>query len=325
MIFLMPVLSFLGTFVLLLWLLREGRAGFAMDHPNQRSLHEAPVPRVGGLALMSGAMIGLLWQWESLWILALCTALLMLVSLMDDIFGLPVKWRFLVHGTAAAGFLGIAAGTHWGLIGMAMLFVAMVWMTNLYNFMDGSDGLAGGMSLIGFGFYGLAAYLNGNDALFLASASIAASAFAFLLFNFHPAKVFMGDAGSIPLGFLAAALGIIGWREEVWPAWFPAMVFSPFILDASVTLLKRFVRGEKVWQAHREHYYQRLVQMGWGHRSTALFEYGLMSGVGISAWWMLTLENPYRIALALAWLALYFTLMRAVDNRWAAFKKLTIR
>lgn len=293
-----------------------------MDHPNQRSLHAAPIPRVGGLALMSGAMIGLLWQWESLWIVALCAALLMLVSLMDDIFGLSVKWRFLVHSVAVAGFLGIALGTHWGFVGMAMLFVAMVWMINLYNFMDGSDGLAGGMALIGFGFYGLAAYLHGNDSLSFVSGSIAASALAFLLFNFHPAKVFMGDAGSIPLGFLAAALGIIGWREGVWTAWFPGMIFSPFILDASVTLLKRLVRGEKVWQAHREHYYQRLVQMGWGHRNTALLEYGLMTGVGLSALWMLALGSLPQAVLMGAWLIVYVALMYAVDKRWAAFKKI---
>lgn len=271
---------------------------------------------------MSGAMIGLLWQWESLWIVALCAALLMLVSLMDDIFGLSVKWRFLVHSVAVAGFLGIALGTHWGFVGMAMLFVAMVWMINLYNFMDGSDGLAGGMALIGFGFYGLAAYLHGNDSLSFVSGSIAASALAFLLFNFHPAKVFMGDAGSIPLGFLAAALGIIGWREGVWTAWFPGMIFSPFILDASVTLLKRLVRGEKVWQAHREHYYQRLVQMGWGHRNTALLEYGLMTGVGLSALWMLALGSLPQAVLMGAWLIVYVALMYAVDKRWAAFKKI---
>ena len=274
---------------------------------------------------MSGAMIGLLWQWESLWVVALCATLLMLVSLMDDIYGLPVKWRFLAHGVAAALFLGIALAPGQGLAGMAMLFVAMVWMINLYNFMDGSDGLAGGMALIGFGFYGLVAHLHGNGALSLASGSVAASALAVLWVNFHPAKVFMGDAGSIPLGFLAAALGIIGGREGVWPAWFPVMVFSPFILDASVTLLKRLVRGEKVWQAHREHYYQRLVQMGWGHRNTALLEYGLMSVAGISAWWMLTLEILPRIVLALAWLTVCFALMRAVDKHWAAFKKLTVR
>jgi len=321
LIFLTPVLSFLGTFALLLWLLKGGRAKFAMDHPNQRSLHAAPIPRVGGLALMSGAMVGLLWQWETLWIVALCAALLMLISLMDDIFGLSVKWRFLVHGAAAAGFLGIAVGTHWGFIGMAMLFVAMVWMINLYNFMDGSDGLAGGMTLIGFGFYGVAAYMHGNDALSLLSGSIAASALAFLLFNFHPAKVFMGDAGSIPLGFLAAALGVIGWRDGVWLAWFPMMVFSPFILDASVTLLKRLLRGEKIWQAHREHYYQRLVQMGCGHRNTALLEYVLMIGVGISALWMLTLGGLPQIVLMLAWLIVYLALMRLVDKRWAVFEQ----
>lgn len=100
------------------------------------------------------------------------------------------------------------------------------------------------------------------------------------------------------------------------------MIFSPFILDASVTLLKRLVRGEKVWQAHREHYYQRLVQMGWGHRNTALLEYGLMTGVGLSALWMLALGSLPQAVLMGAWLIVYVALMYAVDKRWAAFKKI---
>jgi UDP-N-acetylmuramyl pentapeptide phosphotransferase/UDP-N-acetylglucosamine-1-phosphate transferase len=88
--------------------------------------------------------------------------------------------------------------------------------------------------------------------------------------------MFMGDAGSIPLGFLAAALGISGWRDGTWQAWFPLVVFAPFVIDASVTLARRALRHEKLWLPHREHYYQRLVRMGWGHRRTALAEYAFM-------------------------------------------------
>lgn len=319
MIYITPIFSFLGTFLLLHWLLKGGLVKIALDQPNQRSLHKVPVPRVGGLAIMAGVGMGFLLQWNGLWVVAGCAGMLVVVSLLDDIFGLPVVWRLLTHGAVAAGFLGFTLGADQGLIAEIALFFAMVWMINLYNFMDGSDGLAGGMALIGFGFYAIAGYLHGEMGFATASASIAASALAFLLFNFHPAKVFMGDAGSIPLGFLAAALGIMGWRGGVWPGWFPVMIFSPFILDASLTLLKRLLRGEKVWQAHREHYYQRVVQMGWGHRYTALIEYGLMIGVGVSAIGMLELSPLYQVVLAAFWLVFYATLMRMADKRWVAF------
>jgi UDP-N-acetylmuramyl pentapeptide phosphotransferase/UDP-N-acetylglucosamine-1-phosphate transferase len=142
--------------------------------------------------------------------------------------------------------------------------------------MDGSDGLAGGMAVIGFGTYGLAAWLGGNLELELLAWSIAAAAAGFLIFNFPPAKIFMGDVGSIPLGFLAGALGVAGWLQGLWPLWFPLIVFAPFIVDASVTLLRRALRRERIWQAHREHYYQRLILSGWSHRKTAIWEYALM-------------------------------------------------
>jgi len=117
----------------------------------------------------------------------------------------------------------------------------------------------------------------------LVAASIAAAAAAFLVFNFDPARIFLGDAGSTTLGFLAAGLGLIGWRSGTWPLGVPLLVFSPFIVDASVTLAKRMARGEKFWQAHRSHYYQRLVLSGWSHRKTAVAEYGVMIVCGLCA------------------------------------------
>lgn len=86
----------------------------------------------------------------------------------------------------------------------------------------------------------------------------------------------MGDAGSTLFGFLAACLGLVGWQLGIWTLWFPGLVFSPFIVDATVTLLRRLLRGEKIWRPHREHYYQRLVLSGWGHRRTVLAEYAVM-------------------------------------------------
>jgi len=152
----------------------------------------------------------------------------------------------------------------------------IVWMANLYNFMDGSDGLAAAMSLIGFGSYAAGAGLAGASVAASSLAALAAATAPFLLYNLPPARIFLGDAGSVPLGFLAAAFGMGGWLEHWWPAWFPVLVFLPFIADASATLLRRLASGARVWEAHREHCYQRLVQMGWGHRRTLALYGGLM-------------------------------------------------
>lgn len=133
------------------------------------------------------------------------------------------------------------------------------------------------MAVFGFGTYALLAWQGGNASIAGASVALCAAASDFLLFNFPPAKVFMGDAGSIPLGFLAAAIGLLGWQETLWPLWVPLVAFGPFVLDATVTLGKRVLRREKIWHAHRTHYYQRLIQSGWGHRRTALAAYCLMA------------------------------------------------
>jgi len=197
-----------------------------------------------------------------------------------------------------------------------MVTLALTWMMNLYNFMDGSNGLAGGMALFGFGAYAIAAAAGQDVHLAILSASVMAASFAFLLFNFHPARIFLGDGGSIPLGFLAGIMGLLGWQRDVWPFWFPLFVFSPFIVDASVTLIKRILRREKLWQAHRSHYYQRLIQMGWSHRKTAIAEYCLMISVGGSAIYLARQPISTALLTFVAWLIIYFTIMRIIDRAW---------
>jgi UDP-N-acetylmuramyl pentapeptide phosphotransferase/UDP-N-acetylglucosamine-1-phosphate transferase len=221
-----------------------------------------------------------------------------------------------MHGVFAAWFsIALLADANGWLV-VTFAAVAVIWMLNLYNFMDGSDGLAGGMTLIGFGCYGAAAWLAGDESFAAANFSVAASAAAFLLFNFHPARIFLGDSGSIPLGFLAAAMGFIGWMSGDWPLWLPLLVFSPFIADASVTLLKRGWRGEKVWQAHREHYYQRMVQHGLGHRNTALLAYILMLASGVSAMWATRQDPSVQYGVGIAWCGVYLIIMSASDHYW---------
>jgi UDP-N-acetylmuramyl pentapeptide phosphotransferase/UDP-N-acetylglucosamine-1-phosphate transferase len=275
------VLAFVVAFaVVRLLLSRFGR--FALDAPNERSLHVQPVPRTGGIALLAGAATSLVFIGAQLWLpMALALALAVL-SLADDVRGLPGAVRFAAH-LAAAGVLVWYVLSPMNPLAMGALVLAVAWITNLYNFMDGSDGLAGGMAVFGFGAYALAAALGGADALAALCLALAAAAAGFLLHNFHPARIFLGDVGSIPLGFLAGALGLVGWRNDLWPLWFPVLVFGPFIADATVTLLKRLARRERLWRAHRTHYYQRLVQMGYGHRGTAYICYAAMLLCAVAA------------------------------------------
>jgi UDP-N-acetylmuramyl pentapeptide phosphotransferase/UDP-N-acetylglucosamine-1-phosphate transferase len=233
------------------------------------------VPRVGGVAIAAGVAAVVLAGLAP-YHLALGIALgLAVLSFLDDLHRLPTGLRLTAH-LAACGALAWYVLSPMHPLELALVTLALAWITNLYNFMDGSDGLAGGMAVIGFGAYAIGAWLGGDPATALTSLAVAVSAAAFLIFNFPPARVFLGDVGSIPLGFLAGALGVTGWRNDAWPLWFPLLVFGPFIGDATVTLVRRLIRGERVWVAHREHYYQRMVRMGFGHRDTACISYVAM-------------------------------------------------
>ena len=313
-----PLISALVTLLLTL-ILSLNKQGMIQDVPNERSLHTEPVPRIGGVALMAGVLAGWVlmikfWPW---WLVLPALGLFVL-SLVDDMRDLSPRTRLIGHFIAAACVL-LGAGISWIWLLPVLLFI--VWMTNLYNFMDGSDGLAGGMALFGFTFYGFAG-LKHDDLIFaMMNFSVGAAALGFLYHNFYPAKVFLGDAGSIPLGFLAAAFGVWGWQQGYWPFWFPILVFSPFVMDATVTLLKHARNKEKLTDAHRSHYYQRLVQMGWEPRKTAIAEYVLMVLAGISALIGIGLDAKGQGNLLAYWGAIYLGLSMWIDRRWCVHQK----
>ena len=308
--------------LILLVLLRTGLAWrLATDIPNDRSLHVRPTPRVGGWGIVPVAVVGVLLAAPSLWCAAVGTAFLATVSQVDDRRGLPARVRFAAHLIAVVGFVACyPAPVPW--LMLAALSFLMLWLVNLYNFMDGADGLAGGMALFGFGAYAVAALTAAHPQLelALACALVAGAALGFLLFNFHPARIFLGDAGSISLGFLAGALGYWGWLRGVWPIWFPVGVFAPFIVDASMTLARRLLRGEKFWQAHREHYYQRMVRSGMGHARTAAIWYAVMA-VGIALALFARGRRPaVQWCVVAAWIVVLLLLGAAVDLRWRRFQ-----
>jgi UDP-N-acetylmuramyl pentapeptide phosphotransferase/UDP-N-acetylglucosamine-1-phosphate transferase len=310
-----PMVSACATWVCLHIL--ASRRGIPLDHPNERSLHSSPVPRIGGLAIVPAISIG----WALIpaavhWPIWAAAIFLFGLSFLDDALDLRASFRFVAH-LLAAGFVTILiVEPQAGGVAAVLSALAIAWMTNLYNFMDGSDGLAGGMALIGFGCYAIAAWI-GNAPLFAsACTAIAAASLVFLRINFHPAKVFLGDCGSIPMGFLSAALGAQGWLGGLWPAWFPLLVFSPFIVDATVTLARRCLRRERVWRAHREHYYQRLVRLGWGHRSTAIAEYVLMLTCACAALTALKQPAATQGALLAGCGLVYLLLASSIDRAW---------
>lgn len=297
-----------------------------LDHPNERSLHSCPTPRAGGVAIVIGIFGGLALsvllrigaQDKVLWLGALAVGIA-LVSYLDDRQHVPVLYRLSAH--LAAGGLLVLGGldirsvpfpgfgdnmTGWFAATAAVLFV--VWMTNLYNFMDGMDGFAGGMAVFGFATFALLGWLSGSEAFFTINTIIAAASAGFLIFNFPPAKIFMGDTGSSTLGFLAAGIALWADRDGIFPLWVSVLVFSPFIVDATVTLLRRMLRGERVWKAHKTHYYQRLVQLGWGHRRTVLAEYALMAACAASALWMVNKSPSIQYMAIGVWAVIYMVL-----------------
>ena len=316
---LLPAASGFTCYFLLRMLL--GSSAFAvklaLDHPNARSLHTEAKPRMGGVAMILSLTPALFLA--GLPSIALPAIFLCLVSFFDDRYCLNAGVRLAAHALATLSFLHLTFPDLTGVTFFASMLGTM-WMINLFNFMDGSDGLAGGMALIGFGFLSYAACLGSHPSLSVATLCVSACALAFLCFNFPPAKIFLGDSGSVPLGFLAASLALYGLNGGTWPAYFPAIVFSPFIVDASITLTKRILRREKIWCAHREHYYQRVILMGWSHRKTALAGYTLMFLCGILG--ALSISFPSASSIVLMFLMLsYAAFATLIDWAWAVHSK----
>ena len=316
----------------------------AVDHPNVRSLHTKPTPRSGGVAIFASALIGFGvvafgfavvppstgflpkgFASASIWIFG-SIVLVTTVSFLDDRVGLPVGLRFAVQAIAAVIVVwgvgltlpsipipAIKTVVLGGLaVPVSLLF--LLWMTNLYNFMDGMDGFAGGMTTLGFGFLAYFGWRAGHPFMMLTATIIAMSALGFLFHNFPPARIFMGDVGSIPLGFTGGTLMLLGLRDGLFDFWVPILIFSPFILDATVTVLRRAWQRQKIWEAHRDHYYQRLVLIGWSHRQAVLAEYGVMALCGGLAVLYHDASEEWRLIILGFWGVLFLSLALAVKG-----------
>lgn len=326
---LIAVATFALSWYLTNLLSRSVAARFLLDHPDHRSLHTRPTPRGGGIAIACGILAGvtgvalLLPLPEILLWIALAALGVVLISFLDDLShvhaGVRITVHFIVAGGLVAAGLGLDAvvlpGVRWHLPSAAMVIITclfVVWLVNLYNFMDGMDGFAAGMAIFGFGTFAVLGALAGNAAFAATNVMVVAAASGFLPLNFPPARIFMGDVGSSLLGISAAAFSLWASAERIFPLWVAVLVFSPFIVDATVTLFRRLLRNERVWEAHKTHCYQRLVELGWGHRKTVLWEYVLMALCSISAIASMHLGPAQQWLLLVAWMIAYAILIAVV-------------
>jgi len=258
----------LAAFLLTGLAVRVLTARAVLDRPNARSSHAVPTPRGGGIAVLAALVPGLALlavlsgEAARLWPALLGLVLLAGVSFADDLSSLSARLRLLAQAIAVGlGMVALPeASLTQGLVPLALerlvLAVGWLWFINLFNFMDGIDGITAVETIaVGLG-AGLSALLLGAPGLLAALGLVtAAGAAGFLPQNWHPARIFLGDVGSVPLGYL---LGFILLWLALAGAPAAALALPLYYLaDATLTLLKRLGRGERVWQAHREHWYQR--------------------------------------------------------------------
>ncbi|MGB7926154.1 MAG: glycosyltransferase family 4 protein [Pyrinomonadaceae bacterium] len=277
-----------------------------LDVPNERSSHSRPTPRGGGLAIVAITLVGIglsalmrpITSGTMLLTYILGAIIIAVAGWLDDLRSLPVGVRFIAHGLGA---LLVIAGTgfscavdfpllgqmHLGWLGLSLIFIWILGLTNSYNFMDGIDGIAGGQALVAgvgwalFGWWGDLWLVSALGAL------VAASSLGFLGHNWPPARIFMGDVASGFLGYTFAALPVIAGQRDPRFILVGALLVWPFLFDTIFTFLCRLGRGENVFAAHRSHLYQRLVIAGYSHRFVSLLYIMLaLIGLPLSLVWL---------------------------------------
>jgi UDP-N-acetylmuramyl pentapeptide phosphotransferase/UDP-N-acetylglucosamine-1-phosphate transferase len=276
------------------WLIGWAHAHGVLDQPNARSSHTRATPRAGGLAIVAvsswaAILSALLYPaaWKSLTAVVGPALAIAWVSWLDDIKPLKNRVRFGVHvasAATAAAVLGpvgtIDLGTFGAVdLGAAAWPVTLLWivgMTNAFNFMDGIDGIAGITAAAAGAAIAAAALLLGSPPLVGVALAFTGAAIGFLTCNWPPARIFMGDVGSAFCGFMIAVLPLAAPRADVARIVpLVALTMWPFIFDTAFTLVRRLLKGENIFAAHRSHLYQRLVIAGWSHRAVSTLYGGL--------------------------------------------------
>ena len=278
---------------------RLARAVGAVDHPSDRRIHREPTPRLGGLGILAGFLVPVLYYLpeDSAARALVCGAILITaLGAVDDIWGLSPAVK--LAGQIACASVPIAAGLTIdhitipflgaGDLGPAQYPLTVLWfvaLMNMINFIDGMDGLAAGITGLGATTFAILAASLGRADPAIMAAALAGACAAFLVFNFHPARVFMGDSGSMLLGFVIAGVAISGVMKTTAAIAVvaPLLILAIPILDTSFVILKRLKHRLPIYSADRSHFHHRFFAIGWGQRKTVLALYGwcaLMGGRG---------------------------------------------
>ena len=291
------IVSTLFGFFLVELVRRWGLRRQVLDIPNERSSHTSPVPRAGGIGIvatviggyLSGSLIaGFPISWGFLFGGSIVAA----VSFIDDLRDLPFYIRLFAHSVAAALLIADTGAVSeislsvsgnavsLGILAVPLTFGAILWMINAYNFMDGIDGIAGLQALVAAAGWVIFASIFGNNEVKWLALVIGGSAIGFLVLNWSPARIFMGDVGSAFLGFTFAAVPLLSFDTANVPKGivplFALLLVFPFVFDTVFTFFRRLKNREKVWKAHRSHLYQRMVINGVSHASVSLL-YGALA------------------------------------------------
>ena len=288
---------------------------------NERSSHSVPIPHGGGIAIAITWFIGLSYLFfidkieSSLYYALIFGTLLSVVSYLDDLYELSPKIRLITQSSVAVGGIVALGGLQTIDFGMFSIenqiltnlvaFVAIIWFINLYNFLDGIDGYAGSETV----FLGLAGFILFGGEHFLV---LAVSVAGFLFWNWHKAKIFMGDVGSTLLGYNVAVFAIYYSDKDPLNLWVWLILFGVFWFDATLTLLRRYKNGEKLSQAHKKHAYQRLTQAGWAHDTVVLYAMGVNGVLFCFVYFLSSIWMAFFLALILL-----YAIMRFVDYKKA--------
>jgi Fuc2NAc and GlcNAc transferase len=280
----LPCIVLVASWCLTWCVKRYALAKGILDVPNVRSSHTTVVPRGGGLAIVSTSMVAMLFMGSAGTMdLRLLAALsgggvaVATIGFLDDRFHIPASVRLLVHSGASLWAIYILGGVpalqvgsniiELGALGYIAAFLAIIWATNLFNFMDGIDGIAGTEAVF-MAFAGAIFCLQAVPDSTVAGPAllVCAATLGFLLWNWPPAQIFMGDVGSGYLGFVVAILAFAAARENPVAFFIWLVLGGVFFVDATVTLVRRLLRGERLHQAHRTHAYQWLARRWGSHR-----------------------------------------------------------
>ena len=293
---------------------------FILDMPNERSSHQVPTPKSGGIAIVITFISGIiaisalgeetLINWHVLTGFSVSAVLIAFVSLLDDlsIISSSLMARLLAQSVAALSCIAFGivitevslpwiGVTQLGLVGAIVTFLWIIGLTNAYNFMDGLNGIAGGTAIIVGVFFSLISFQQGSNFAYLITYSLVAGSLGFLFFNFPKARLFMGDVGSAFLGFVFATLAIVAalYDHSHTSLFVMPLLLFHFVYETFFTFIRRFVSGENVFEAHRTHFYQLLNQLGWSHTKVTLFYWGIAMAQGLGAVWMVNIQGGQRM------------------------------